>query len=269
MMQTTDLREGNDLASGWRVYWARLRAILVERQMCSAVVRAALLASCAMLLSNQVYAAGTNNPPPAGPVIYELTGMAVPHTYTEYTTSFIAGATSTDFSFAFREDPAFLSLSTVSVTTGGGSNLLLNSDFSAGPVGVSAPTNWTYLNTFGATFGGVVAASCGLGGGNCYYDGAVQAYDAITQNIATTMGATYNVSFWLDDNSGLTTFSALSTNGDTTDTGGNGIDLLVYAGNGVPVVATPLPAALPLFATGLGALGLLGWRRKRKAQVAA
>jgi len=27
---------------------------------------------------------------------------------------------------------------------------------------------------------------------------------------------------------------------------------------------TPIPAALPLFATGLGALGLLGWRRKRK-----
>jgi len=29
---------------------------------------------------------------------------------------------------------------------------------------------------------------------------------------------------------------------------------------------TPLPAALPLFATGLGVLGLLAWRRKRKAQ---
>ena len=28
--------------------------------------------------------------------------------------------------------------------------------------------------------------------------------------------------------------------------------------------ATPRPAALPLFATGLGALGVLGWRRKRK-----
>jgi hypothetical protein len=27
---------------------------------------------------------------------------------------------------------------------------------------------------------------------------------------------------------------------------------------------TPLPAALPLFASGLGALGLLGWRKKRK-----
>ena len=32
-----------------------------------------------------------------------------------------------------------------------------------------------------------------------------------------------------------------------------------------PVSQVPLPAALPIFATGLGALGLLGWRRKRKA----
>jgi hypothetical protein len=32
---------------------------------------------------------------------------------------------------------------------------------------------------------------------------------------------------------------------------------------------TPLPPALPLFATGFGALGLLGWRRKRKAQAIA
>ena len=33
--------------------------------------------------------------------------------------------------------------------------------------------------------------------------------------------------------------------------------------------ATPLPAALPLFVTGLGALGLLGWRRKKKAAMLA
>jgi hypothetical protein len=31
-------------------------------------------------------------------------------------------------------------------------------------------------------------------------------------------------------------------------------------------VTTPIPAALPLFASGLGALGLFSWRRKRKAQ---
>ena len=35
------------------------------------------------------------------------------------------------------------------------------------------------------------------------------------------------------------------------------------------LTAVPLPAALPLFATGLGALGLLGWRRKRKNAAAA
>jgi len=34
------------------------------------------------------------------------------------------------------------------------------------------------------------------------------------------------------------------------------------------VSTTPLPGALPLFATGLGALGVVGWRRKRKARAA-
>jgi len=32
---------------------------------------------------------------------------------------------------------------------------------------------------------------------------------------------------------------------------------------------TPLPAALPLFASGVGALGLFGWRRKRKVAALA
>ncbi len=41
------------------------------------------------------------------------------------------------------------------------------------------------------------------------------------------------------------------------------------SGNFVEVTATPLPAGLPLFATGLGALGLFGWRRKRKTQAIA
>jgi hypothetical protein len=35
------------------------------------------------------------------------------------------------------------------------------------------------------------------------------------------------------------------------------------------VAETPLPAALPLFATGLGALGLIGWRRKKKTAALA
>jgi hypothetical protein len=34
-------------------------------------------------------------------------------------------------------------------------------------------------------------------------------------------------------------------------------------------VVTPLPAALPLFATSLGVWGLMAWRRKRKAEAMA
>ena len=37
----------------------------------------------------------------------------------------------------------------------------------------------------------------------------------------------------------------------------------------VPVSDVPLPAALPLFATSLGVLGLLGWRGKKKAAALA
>ena len=40
---------------------------------------------------------------------------------------------------------------------------------------------------------------------------------------------------------------------------------LLFINSDSQLSETPLPAALPLFATGLGALGLLGWRSKRKA----
>ena len=45
---------------------------------------------------------------------------------------------------------------------------------------------------------------------------------------------------------------------------GASCDLIRVAVSGEATSATPLPAALPLFATGIGALGLLGWRRKRR-----
>lgn len=48
-------------------------------------------------------------------------------------------------------------------------------------------------------------------------------------------------------------------------TGANPTGLLVS----VSVSPTPLPAALPLFATGLGALGVLGWRKKKKTAALA
>jgi len=56
------------------------------------------------------------------------------------------------------------------------------------------------------------------------------------------------------------TVTLLSSLGDQS----LGYALLPAEGGGT-LPAVPLPATLPLFATGLGALGLLGWRRKRKA----
>jgi hypothetical protein len=84
---------------------------------------------------------------------------------------------------------------------------------------------------------------------------------------------------------GVLQFSVMDNTGSTKFSGPNNIinffiddneSLFYYpgkpeAGTGfvdfvsVTVTQTPLPAALPLFASGLGALGLLGWRRKRKA----
>src|SRR5579862_9724436 len=218
-----------------------------------------------ILISGEVLAAGNNNPPPAGPVILDLAGQAVPHQYTHYTTSFVATGSSTDLSFAFREDPAFLSLDDVVLTTGGGPNLVTNGGFESGPVGANAPAGWTYLNVFGATAAGVVSTSNPHTGANAYTDGAVQAYDAITQSIATIAGSTYDLGFWLTDNGGLTTFQHLSTNGDTTTSNGNGADLLVYAGNSVPRVANgvPEPASWAMMIVGFFGAGAV-LRRRRK-----
>jgi hypothetical protein len=210
----------------------------------------------------------TNCAPPSGPVILDLAGQAVPHAFQQYTASFIAGVTTTQISFAFREDPDFLLLDNVSVTTGGGPNLLTNGDFEGG--GGSVPTGWTHLNTFGAGAAGVLDSGCGITGSHCWSDGSIQGYDGLNQSITTAIGTTYHVTFSLTDTGGLSSFQHLSTNGDTTDTGGNGIDLLLYAGAGIPTegpastgsVGVPEPATLALFAAGLAGLGLSRRRRE-------
>ncbi len=58
-------------------------------------------------------------------------------------------------------------------------------------------------------------------------------------------------------------FSVIATGSDTL-TFGFQDDPGFMALDNVSVSPAPIPAALPLFATGLVALGLLGWRRKRK-----
>jgi len=74
-----------------------------------------------------------------------------------------------------------------------------------------------------------------------------------------------NIPLGLTDNSTNANGGVLSNTSPASPDSfpGGDIDVqVVYAYTPTPVT-TPLPAALPLFATGIGAMGLLGWRRKR------
>ena len=218
------------------------------------------------------FASGNNNPPPTGAIL-DLGGtetstaaQSVNHgAATLKSVDFTAALTSTDITFAFREDPSFISFGNVSLTdlTHPGGNLILNGDFSSGTG--ENPTDWTFVNVYGADASGRVSNSCGGGLATCWYDGSVQAYDAIDQFVTTTIGDNYALSFEYTDGSELTTFSDLSTNGDTTDTSGNGIDILAYAQAGLPPAGgsvTPEPSSLVLAATGL--LSMFGARRRMR-----
>ena len=63
----------------------------------------------------------------------------------------------------------------------------------------------------------------------------------------------------------LTSLTSLSVASTATPSGA-GTDQGFTSVGDPAQAATPLPAALPLFAAGIGGLGLLGWRRKRKAR---
>lgn len=230
-----------------------------------------LALSIALAFTVSAAASPTNEPPPLGAIL-DLNGTPIPgggnNTLQSYSVNFTAALTSTDITFAFREDPAFISFESASVVdlTNPAGNILVNGDFSGGVYNSNGnpntPNGWEYANVFGASFGGqIISSGCPSGGTtNCWFDGAVQAYDAIDQVVATNIGDLYQISFNLADNNGFyTTFSRISTNGNTTGTGGNGIDALVYAQAGLPHL--PEPASLLMM--GVGLLGLGGIVRRR------
>ena len=194
-----------------------------------------------------------NEPPPLGAIL-DLNGQPIPNSTPQlYTVDFTAAIANTAITFAFRDDPDFISFSDASVInlTAGSGNLLANGDFSGGTYtdngNTATPVGWTYANVYGASYGGQVSSGCGVGGGYCWRDGAVQAYDAISQTIATPIGDTYQISFDERKGSGQADFSRLSTNGGSS---GNGIDVLAYAQQALPPADVPEPASLSLLAAG-------------------
>ena len=85
-----------------------------------------------------------------------------------------------------------------------------------------------------------------------------------------TYGILFSISSGGSIVGGLNIFDGSPTFTGYSDNFSGGGKNVGYLGVGtLTSVETPLPAALPLFATGLGALGLLGWRRKRKSAALA
>jgi hypothetical protein len=180
-------------------------------------------------------------------------------------------------------------LALVALPSSGQANLVQNGDF-AGCTGTTC-SPWIFVPAAeGSEFEFLLGSAdfFGTSPGN---------YDSLSQTITTTPGDSYTISFNLnvDDpttNQGFVVdfgtsqlLNLLNTGTSklyTFDVDASGSSTaLDFMGYNVPSntflsevsvtpdeVATPVPAALPLFATGLGALGLLGWRRKRKVGAA-
>lgn len=144
---------------------------------------------------------------------------------------------------------------------------------------LNASGDWTgikYLESFalgnvgsftGASLAGFAYDAGGLSNGSsigCNGNGA--GFACFTAGASPLALTTNPMVFDIFFTGGATNFSLPSlkvdfwTDSSQTQSTGN----LLSQSIGAPVSATPLPAAFPLYATGLGALALLRWRRKRK-----
>jgi hypothetical protein len=239
-------------------------------------ISGALLVAAAIAIPNQA-----NAQAPYPGYIYDL---ATAHpaafnsgTYSQFTTSFVANASSEYVSFSFREVPAYFSFDDVSITQGSSTtNLLADPGFesdTASNIDTNFPVGWfrwiqpVDTSAIGVVAGTTFAYGCDSGPhtGNYFWcDGSVQGWDGLYQLVSgLTVGATYNVSFWLTDDSesGMTVAS-------TCTSSSNCIDMVVYAGTALPNGAvpvgstpttpptTPAPPAIWLTLLGIGGLGL-------------
>jgi hypothetical protein len=144
------------------------------------------------------------------------------------------------------------------------------------PTSMNVTTNGSLLSNVGATStdflrinGTTVVNATSIGGNN---NGAFTTSAIVSANLFTNVEflIEMNVFAFANPSSTATTFldPFLFLDQSLVDLGYS-IIVSPGIGNSLEVAsATPLPAALPLFVTGLGGVGLLARRRKRKAAAA-
>lgn len=138
-----------------------------------------------------------------------------PNTWQNYTYTFTPTTTGANYvGFAFRQDPAYWTIGNISLTTGNGSNLLINGNFANGgtiaAIGIQAPQYWGVWYQGGTpppangtwyapgdgwngTYTGGQGVNYGTAGS--WIDGAVGSFDGIYQGISLTAGTLYTLTF--------------------------------------------------------------------------
>ncbi|MGD1083385.1 MAG: hypothetical protein ABSA47_01395 [Verrucomicrobiota bacterium] len=222
-------------------------------------VCAGLLVALALVAAKQ--AGAQNLAPPVDPSlqILDLAGTPIYSSHTYTTAPFLATTTSTEVTFVFRHDPGFFTFddpSVENITTSSPGPAFVNANFDDGAtVPPEGATGWTYFEQAGVTFLGYELASPGG-----WFDGATQGYDGIDQSIPTIPGDTYDITFDLSQiGNNVADYQEISDNGEP-GTGGNGIDMLAYAGVGLP--PTTVPDGSSTFVLLLGCLSLLAYRKQ-------
>jgi len=202
---------------------------------------------------------------------------AVTTTYTDSTT-FLAqlGASITDdysaAGYVFYQSDAEMSavLNETQYTATGFSELNTVFNSPADPH-YCAGCNGSFLLNFQSTSVGNASGVFGVGFDFANVGSNVPYYAFVTFGNGSTLDVALPITLNFPDNGyfGITSDLRIASiafglsGGGTTQLGSFAIDNLTI-GAASPVDAIPLPAGLPLFASGLGALGLLGWRSRRK-----